>query len=181
MSRNEEIMQKIENNENVWERTRDESPEALCLPELLSLLYWRMWGLSASGFSVVIDIQTHVARSWLYRGGISVFTIWVLSRFYLSSVAILSEFYRGFFWRNFKNSKWAIFAGDKVDLHVCRIFRKKTKSGFESKKQKTFQKFKISNFHRRQSPVSTKFTVVPSSTTVTKTSLFHAENPSFSL
>ena len=39
MSRNEEIMQKIENNENVWERTRDESPEALCLPELLSLLY----------------------------------------------------------------------------------------------------------------------------------------------
>ena len=125
--------------------------------------------------------STAVARSWLYRGGISVFSIWVLSRFYLSSVAILSEFYRGFFWRNFKNSKWAIFAGDKVDLHVCRIFRKKTKSGFESKKQKTFQKFKISNFHRRQSPVSTKFTVVPSSTTVTKTSLFHAENPSFSL
>ena len=35
----EEIMQKIENNENVWKRTRDESPEALCLPELLSLLY----------------------------------------------------------------------------------------------------------------------------------------------
>ena len=29
MSRNEEIMQKIENNENVWERTRDESPELL--------------------------------------------------------------------------------------------------------------------------------------------------------
>ena len=133
-------MQKIENNENVWERTRDESPEALCLPELLSLLYWRMWGLSASGFSVVIDIQTHVARSWLYRGGISVFSIWVLSRFYLSSVAILSEFYRGFFWRNFKNSKWAIFAEDKVQFRINNTkdvskiqhqqFSQETKSGF---------------------------------------------------
>ena len=39
MSGNAEIMQKIENNENVRERTRDDSLEALCLPEVLSLLY----------------------------------------------------------------------------------------------------------------------------------------------
>ena len=84
--------------------------------------------------------STAVARSWLYRGGISVFTIWVLSRFYLSSFAILSQFHRSFFWRNFKNSKWAIFAEDKVQFrinntkNVSKIqhqqFSQETKSGF---------------------------------------------------
>ena len=106
--------------------------------------------------------STAVARSWLYRGGISVFTIWVLSRFYLSSFAILSQFHRGFFWRNFKNSKWAIFCRGQ-----SQVSSQKNKKRFKNSTTAIFTGNKV-RFQRNL-------------WFVTKTSLFHAENVCFSL
>ena len=99
-----------------------------------------MCGLNASRFSLVIDIQL----PWLGLGCIVAEFRFLLSEFYRGFIYVISQFYL---------CSIAVFS-EEISKIQNEQFSQRTKSSFESKKQKTFQKFNISNFHRTNSKFS---------------------------